>query len=67
MPDVVGKSAQEANKILANAGLNIKIEGALNFKYGQGATVVSQFPMAGASVTRGEAVTIKILFTDDGE
>ncbi|MGM9645701.1 MAG: penicillin-binding transpeptidase domain-containing protein [Eubacteriales bacterium] len=67
VPDVVGKSAQEANKILANAGLNIKIEGALNFKYGQGATVVSQFPLAGASVTRGEAVTIKILFTDDGE
>lgn len=67
VPSVVGKSAAEANKIIANAGFNIKIDGALNFKYGQGAKVVSQYPAAGCELVRGETITIKIIFTDEAD
>ncbi len=65
VPNVVGKTAEEANKILASYGFNVKIEGATNFAVGQGAFVTSQFPMADTSYEKGEVVTITILYTDE--
>ncbi len=65
VPNVLGKSPEEANKILINSGLNVKIEGATNFKYGQGAKVVYQSYDEGVILARGAVITIKILYTED--
>ena len=65
VPDVVGKTPAEANKILANAGFNIKIEGTLNLNNSSGATVISQYPLSNEYYEIGKAVTIKILYTDE--
>ena len=65
VPNVIGKSAEEANKILSSYGFNIKIEGSDNFSVGQGANVVSQYPMANTYYEKGGVVTIKILYTDE--
>ncbi len=65
VPYVIGKTPEEANKILINAGLNIKIEGSLNLSNHKGACVVSQYPMEGEYYELGKAVTIKILYTDE--
>ena len=65
VPNVIGKTAEEANKILANFGFNIRIEGATNFSLGQGAYVISQYPAADTSYEKGKPVTIKILYTDE--
>ncbi|MBP3495468.1 MAG: PASTA domain-containing protein [Clostridia bacterium] len=65
VPNVVGMSPEKANLLLTNSGLNIKIEGSTNFKIGQGATVVSQYPSALTTVRKGEVITIKILFSEE--
>lgn len=65
VPSVIGMTAEEANKILINSGLNIRIEGTTNFEYGQGAIVVSQDYQSGQIIPRGSVITIKILFVDD--
>ncbi len=65
VPSVIGKTPEEANKILINCGFNIKIEGALNFSCGKGAKVVSQYPVANTFYEKGEVVTITILYTDE--
>ena len=67
VPSVIGKSPEAANIMLINAGLNVKIEGATNFKYGQGAVVVYQSYDEGAVLAKGSVVTIKILYTEDKE
>ena len=61
----MGKTPAEANKILANAGFNIKIEGTLNLNNSSGATVISQYPLSNEYYEIGKAVTIKILYTDE--
>lgn len=53
VPDVMGKSASAANKLLINAGLNVRIEGTQNYQNGTGAVVVSQSPAADLVVTEG--------------
>ncbi len=65
VPNVVGMAPEKANLLLTNSGLNIKIEGSTNFKIGQGATVVSQYPSALTTVHKGEVITIKILFSEE--
>lgn len=65
VPNVIGKTAEEANTILINSGLNIKIEGATNFSYGDSAVVTTQFPLPDTCVPKGTIVEIKILFTDE--
>ena len=65
VPNVVGKTPEEANEILTNCGFNIKIIGAENFKYGQGASVVWQEYSEGELLNKGTVITIKILYTDD--
>lgn len=64
VPNVIGMSASAANKVLINAGFNISIEGATNFDVGSGAEVISQFPEAGTSATRGDVITVTFRHTD---
>lgn len=67
VPSVVGKTPEEANLIICNSGFNVKIEGAVNFKTSETATVVSQYPNAGAKIRRGDTITIKIIHTGEKE
>ena len=67
VPNVVGKTPEEANIILANMGFNIKIEGAMNFSVNQGAKITNQTPAAGTKIRRGDIVTIKVIYTDEKE
>lgn len=57
VPDLVGKTAEAANRILTNMGLNVSISGATN---GATATVASQTPAAGEMVPRGTLVTVEM-------
>lgn len=64
VPNVLGKTAAEANTLLVNAGLNIEIKGAQNYTKGSGAIVTSQSYGAGASVPLGTVVTVEVLHMD---
>ncbi len=57
VPDLVGKTAEAANRILTNLGLNVSISGATN---GATATVASQSIAAGEMVPKGTLVTIEM-------
>ena len=58
VPSLLGKTAQEANTLLLAAGLNIRIEGALNYKLGSNARVVAVSHAAGEAVTPGSVITV---------
>ncbi len=65
VPDLVGKTAEAANRLLVNAGLNVSLTGATN---GDTATVISQSPAAGETVPAATVVTIEVRhlgLTDD--
>ena len=65
VPDLVGKSAEAANRLLINSGLNIAVTGATN---GDTATVIHQSPAAGEKVPAATLVTIDLRhlgLTDD--
>ena len=64
VPDLVGKTAETANKLLIDSGLNICIEGTINYNEGEGATVVSQSPPAGTVLAPGEVVTVRFIYLD---
>lgn len=65
VPSLIGKTAEEANKMILNAGLNVRIEDGKDFIFGKKATVVQQSIAEGESVPVGTVVTIKIMFTDE--
>ncbi len=67
VPDVVGRSATNANSALVNAGFNIKVEGALNFDSGAGAIVTRQSPAPGERLLKGSVVTVEFRHTDGTE
>ena len=60
----MGKSAAAANKLLINANLNIRIQGAHNYSSGVGAVVIAQYPAAGQSVSKGTVVTVEFRHMD---
>ncbi len=60
VPNVVGKSISEANILLTNAKLNIKITGSASD--GGESYVGSQSPEAGESVSTGTIVTVEALY-----
>lgn len=66
VPNVIGQTVVEANRSIVDAGFNVKIEGALDLE-GNGATVYSQFPAAGATLARGEVVTITLRYMEKDE
>ncbi len=64
VPNVIGKSALEANQILINAGFNLSLSGALNFDQTQGAVVIAQSPTDGL-LPRGSVISLTFRFLDD--
>ncbi len=63
VPDVRGCTASDANYILTNAGLNMKVTGAAATD--QGAAVVSvQTPTPGTKLQRGSPVTVEFSFSN---
>ena len=65
VPNVVGKTAEAANRLIINENLNIRIEGAANFTSGSGATVIEQSPAAGESVPEGTVITLTFRHLSD--
>ena len=63
VPDVVGKTASAANKVLTNAGFNVIIDGATNSSSTE-AYVVSQSIKAGTLATESTVVTITVRYLD---
>ncbi len=61
VPNIVGMSAEKANKALADAGLNIHLSGAM---VGEGAAVHSQSISAGTVVSKGTVVTVEMRFAE---
>lgn len=58
VPDVFGKSAGEARRILEEAGFNVQVNKILGGVFG---TVRSQDPGAGAQLPRGATITISVV------
>ena len=67
VPDLIGKTAEEANRILVNSGLNVSFSGAMNYTLGSGAVVLSQSVPSGTSVKRGSVITVHALHSDSAE
>jgi len=66
VPRVEGMNASEAIEILINAGFNVRLEGATDYKKGVGATVVRQ-EYAGTELEKGTAVTLWLKYLDNSE
>jgi len=64
VPDFIGQTATNCNRMLVNSNLNIKIEGALNYNIGTGAVVIRQSPEAGTFVPPGTLVTVEFRYMD---
>jgi len=63
VPDVRGKPPGEANAIITNAGLNMKVTGAAVTDQG-GAVVATQTPSPGTKLQRGSPVTVEFSFSN---
>ncbi len=64
VPSILGKSAAEANALLLKAGLNICIQGAVNYHLGEGATAIAVSHEAGTQLPRGSTVTVTFRYLD---
>ena len=58
VPNVVGKTASEANRMLTNAGLIMKVAGATSSSSGN-VYAISQSQAAGTQLAAGEVVTVQ--------
>ena len=63
VPSVVGISIKDANIILTNLGINIRIDGGVS-KECTTLTVISQNIPLGAKIKKGEVITLTVLGTD---
>lgn len=67
VPDLVGMSAYEANRLIINSRLNICIEGADNYMIGSGATVIEQSLPPNTMVSEGTVITVRFRYLDESE
>ena len=58
VPKVVGKTAEEANKVLTNAGLIMKVTGATSASSGN-VHAISQSVPEGSQVEAGSVITVR--------
>lgn len=63
VPDLLGKTAEEANRILLDMGFNVAVCGASDYRKNQ-KSVVGQFPSPGSVLARGEVVTLRFAFDE---
>jgi stage V sporulation protein D (sporulation-specific penicillin-binding protein) len=67
VPNVLGKTVTETNRLVINSGFNIQLEGAWN-PSGTGDTVaVEQYPAAGTEVARGSVIRVVFRNVKDTE
>jgi len=59
VPDVVGLTAQEANKTIVNLGLNIELRGKI--QDGVPTVVSEQWPLPGAQAQTGEVIVVTLI------
>ena len=64
VPDVVGKSVLEANRLITAAGFNVRLTGAFDPNGKGGAVVVNQSPVAGSNIARGSVVEIELRYME---
>ena len=65
VPNVVGKTVEEANRIIVNAGLNISLDGgAVN---NANAVAFSQSVEAGTEVSRGTVINVTFMVEGDSD
>ncbi|MBQ7381110.1 MAG: PASTA domain-containing protein [Clostridia bacterium] len=62
VPDVVGKTLVEANAMIAAAGFNMKISGAMDVDGKGGAVVVSQSPAAMSEAESGSVISVELRY-----
>lgn len=67
VPSVVGKTAKEANEVLINLGLSIRLSGAMQCKDNEEIVVVSQSIAPLSKVKRGTVITLNILTLEEEE
>ena len=67
VPDLIGKGAFAANQMIANAKLNICIEGTDNYMSGAGAIVIAQSIPPGTKVSPGTVITVTFRYLDPDE
>ncbi len=63
VPDVRGRTASDANYILTNVGLNMKVTGAAATDQGS-AVVATQTPSPGTKLQRGSPVSVEFSFSN---
>lgn len=66
VPELIGMSAEEANRILINAGFNIQIQGSRDYLTNN-KTVVAQYPSAGEQVPYGSVVVLRFPYEEAQE
>lgn len=67
VPSLLGKTGAEANRLLTDAGLNVRFTGAKNHAFSAGAAVSEQSLPPGTRVKRGTVVTVRLLFPGSTE
>ena len=65
VPDVLGKTAAEANRLLLAAGFNVAFSGALNHTVANGARITAQSFPPGTEAVRGTIITVTVTWFDD--
>ncbi len=67
VPSLIGKTGEEAVKLLLDASLNVGFDGIRNHSFAKDATVTAQSLPPGYKVKKGTVVTLTLLYTDIAE
>ena len=67
VPNVIGKTATEANLAVTNGGFNIKFEGVTDLVGSGNAIAVAQYPAAGNVTESGSVVTVELRYLKETE
>ena len=65
VPGLVGMTAEDANRALIAAGLNVAYDGIRNYYIGKESVVTSQSAERGLKVRKGTVIHLRFLYTDD--
>ena len=65
VPALIGLTAEEANRALLEAGLNVAYDGISNYYIGKESAVTAQSAERGLKVRRGTVIHLRFLHTDD--